>query len=332
MPHLSIVIPVFNREYKIEDCLKSIRKSVYTDYEIIVVDDHSTDSTASVAKKYADKLIEMPVTKGLGYTRNAGFVAMRGDVAVSIDSDVMIMPDTLSKIADFLSSHKEVDAVTGLLSKTHPNNDFFSQYKNLYMNYIFGRLPEIVTFLYGSIHAVRKDSLQSSSLNDLAEDTEHGQLIFLKNKKIAFLKGLEVVHLKKYGLFSFIKNDFWIPFSWAGIFVKYKGWRQLFKYGTGFAHSPKEQLISVILAPAIVMLSFGGALNQIHTHLVLILACIWLLLNLRFLAFLAKEKGMLFGLVSTIVTFFDNIVMAVGIACGLIYTTLSFRKKNNAAG
>jgi len=57
---LSVVVPAFNCQSTIEDCLVSIRQSTYQDYELIVADDGSRDRTAAIAKKYADKVVALP--------------------------------------------------------------------------------------------------------------------------------------------------------------------------------------------------------------------------------------------------------------------------------
>jgi hypothetical protein len=136
--------------------------------------------------------------------------------------------------------------------------------------------------------------------------------------QISFLRELEVVHLKRYDFVAFVRNDFMIPFEWAKIFIAQKGWRELGKRGTGYLHSPKEQLASVILAPLIV----GFFTLSIHSKSLLsmtgALIFIWLLLNHKFFLFLMREKGLLFGIQSVFVTFFDHVIMATGIICGVI--------------
>lgn len=317
MPHLSVVVPAYNAEDSIEECLKAIRQSIYKDYELIIVDCGSKDATLSIAKKYADKVIELHKGPGRSQARTAGIRASRGDIIVNIDSDIVIRQDALTKIDNWFSKHQETDALTGLLSKEHPNTNFFSQYKNLYMHYIFRRLPEKITFLYGSIHALRREAsrLYDSDVK-VADDTALGQRLISQGKRIAFLKGLEVVHFKRHNLFSFIKNDFQIPFDWAKIFLKYKGWKQLGRYKTGYAHSPKEQLASVVLAPLILLLGLAILFGYSLIPLIIFLILMWLLLNLRFLIYLAKERGLSFGLLAIFVTFLDNIIMAIGILCG----------------
>lgn len=318
MPHLSIIIPTYNNQVTIEKCLQGIRESLYKDYEVVVVDCGSKDETPLIAQKYADKTLQLQDKKYRNHARSAGAEASDGKIIVNVDSDVIIKPDTLIKIHDYFLRHPDVDALTGLLSKDSPNRDFFSQYKNLYMHYIFKKLPERVTFLYGSIHAIRRGAIQTYR-NDIriADDTALGQQLVSNGKHIVFLNDLEVTHLKKYNLFSFINNDFQIPFDWAKIFLRFQGWRQLGKNKTGFAHSPKEQILSIILAPTILMLLLS-MFNYIPLFLVLFIFFIWVSLNYNFLSYLKKEKGLVFLIFSFFVTFLDNLIMAAGILCGFL--------------
>jgi len=328
MPYMSVIVPAYNNQDTMEKCLKAIRESTYQDYEVIVVDCGSQDATCSIAKKYADKLIESPTKFDRSHARTAGIAAANGQIIVNIDSDIVIRPDTLTEINNYFSKHREIDALTGLLSKEHPNHNFFSQYKNLYMHYIFRKLPEKVTFLYGSIYAIRDETahIYASDIK-IADDTALGQKLVSCGKKIAFLRDLEVIHLKKYTLLSFVKNDFQIPFDWAKIFLKYKGWKQLGRNKIGYAHSPKEQLVSVVLAPAIFLLFLVALFGYASIKLLLFPILVWAVLNFPFFMYLTKERGLIFGLLGFFVTFLDNIIMAIGILCGFATTFMSrFRR------
>lgn len=113
-------------------------------------------------------------------------------------------------------------------------------------------------------------------------------------------------------------GDFQVPFDWAVIFLAYKGWRQLGRYGTGFAHAQTKQLVSVILVPTMMLMSAPAMLSPGWLPRAGGLLVCWLLFNLRFAIFLAKEKGMGFGLLRCAVTFLDHLVMAAGVACGFV--------------
>jgi len=185
------------------------------------------------------------------------------------------------------------------------------------MHYVFSRLPDRVSFLYGSIYAIRRREIEKiDSSVKLADDTELGQKLFLKGKQIAFLRGLEVAHLKRYALFSFFANDFQIPFDWARIFVRNRAWQQLGRNKTGFAHSSKSQIASVVFAPFMLLtlpLVFEGV-GAVFGLLFLL----WIALNFKFISFLGSEKGFAFGFIAFWVTLTDNLVMAAGISFGIL--------------
>jgi len=316
---ISVIVPVYNRQDVIEKCLRGIRESSYKDYELIVVDCASTDKTFLISKIYADIVIESFHNPERTQARRRGAEASKGQVIVNIDSDVVIKPNTLAIIGDYFLQHQDVDALTGCLSKENPWPDFFSQYKNLYMYYNFKRLPENITFLYGSIYAVKRDAWEGPEFDiKIADDTALGQRLVSEGRKVVFLKELEVVHLKKHNFISFIKNDFLIPFDWAKIFIRYKGWKELGRNNLGFAHASKVQLLSVILAPAVFILLVIGGFNHFYFLPALLLSFVWSFLNVRFIKFLTQERGLVFGCQAFFITFLDNIIMFSGIVWGML--------------
>jgi len=88
MIKVSIVIPAFNEEKLIERCLKSLIKQTLPrkEYEIIVVDNNSTDKTAEIAKKYADRVITEK-RKGVLYARQTGTMEAKSDIILRTDAD-----------------------------------------------------------------------------------------------------------------------------------------------------------------------------------------------------------------------------------------------------
>lgn len=326
-PVLSIIVRAHDCKRTIDECFKSIKESKFRDYELIVVNSGVQNTSDSIAR-FADKVVSLSGSCHRSKVLLVGIEVSAGPIIVNIDSDIIIRPDTLTKIYDYFLQHPQTDALTGLLSKEHPNPDFFSQYKNLYMHYIFRRLPEKVTFLYGSIFAIRREAITSYDPDiRFAEDTVLGQKLIACGRQIAFLKDLEVVHLKKYNLLSFMRNDFRVPFYWARIFLRYKGWEQLGEDRTGYAHSPRGQLASVILAPIIIILGLISVFVHSLLAPIIFLILSWFILNLSFLKFLTKERGLAFGVLSFFATFFDNLIMAAGISCGMIATLALALKK-----
>ncbi len=320
-PSFSVIVPAYQAEKTLGPALEAIRRSDHSRFELIVVDDGSSDGTAAIAKKFADQVVRHPLRQGRSHARNAGAILARGETLIFIDADVVVKPESFGLITRYFEAHPEVEALTGLLGKEHPHPDFFSQYKNLYMHFIFSALPDRVSFLYGSIHAIRRQSWEPHGGDvALADDTALGQKLCATGKPIAFLKNLEVLHLKKLNVLSFLKNDFQIPFDWGQIFIRYRGWRELGKNGAGFLHAPTWQLAAVALAPLLAALLMLNLATGEFYFATLILAATWFFLNARLLLFFARERGSLFAIAALPVTFLDQLVMATGIICGLLYS------------
>lgn len=100
MPKVSVIIPVYNAEAYLDECIQSVLNSTYKNFEIILVDDKSTDSSADIIKNYMKhepriKYIYTPVNKGAGACRNIGIKSASGDLISFLDDDDFYMPDFL---------------------------------------------------------------------------------------------------------------------------------------------------------------------------------------------------------------------------------------------
>jgi CDP-glycerol glycerophosphotransferase len=94
MARLSVVVPVYNVEEFLEPCLDSVLAQTFTDYEVVMVDDGSTDASAAIAQRYVDrdprfKLVSQP-NGGLSKARNTGIDHATGELLVFLDSDDML--------------------------------------------------------------------------------------------------------------------------------------------------------------------------------------------------------------------------------------------------
>lgn len=108
---ISVVVPIYNVEHYLERCLDSIISQTYTNLEIILVDDGSTDRSGAIADAYAAKDSRVKVIHqkngGLSIARNTGIEACRGEYLLFIDSDDYIAPNMCERL---LSRLTEADA------------------------------------------------------------------------------------------------------------------------------------------------------------------------------------------------------------------------------
>jgi len=95
---VSVIVPTYNRAHRIRRCLDSVLGQTISPYEVIVVDDASTDDTTSVVKSISDerlRLIIMPSNKGAQAARNVGIKNAQGDYIAFLDSDDEWVPEKL---------------------------------------------------------------------------------------------------------------------------------------------------------------------------------------------------------------------------------------------
>ncbi len=105
-PKISIVTPSYNSAEFIEDCIQSVLKQNYPNFEHIIIDGGSTDGTVEILKKYPHlKWISEP-DEGQSDALNKGFKKAEGDIIGWLNSDDVYLPGTFNKVADILSNDK----------------------------------------------------------------------------------------------------------------------------------------------------------------------------------------------------------------------------------
>jgi glycosyltransferase involved in cell wall biosynthesis len=108
---VSVVIPAYNEEHNIGACLDSIHNQTQKAFEVIVVDNNSTDNTAIVAKEHGAKVV-FEAKRGIIPARDRGFNEATGDVIVRTDADTIVPRNWISKISHHFED-KTVDRLAG---------------------------------------------------------------------------------------------------------------------------------------------------------------------------------------------------------------------------
>lgn len=298
---ISVIIPTYNGAATLRQCLEAVFRSTYPDYEVIVVDDCSTDATSQIAADFPCRVICHEVNRGAAVAKNTGAAAATGDVVFFIDSDVLIRPDTLSLVGENLRN-PTVHAVVGLLDKAMPYPEFASQFKNLWMHYTYARLPAFVGVFYTSAAAARTSVFQALGGFDphytgpsVTEDIEFGMRLLSAGYRVRLDKRLQVVHLKRYTLGSLILTDIARSTGLTKTLIRNKLERTGRKYYASVpwffqASVPVSALLWLALAMLPVWPMAGAAAAGS-------LAAIWGL-NAPFLAFLGRARGVRFLLQS----------------------------------
>jgi glycosyltransferase involved in cell wall biosynthesis len=154
---ISFIIPCYNEEAHIKDCIRSIRKHVwYVPYEIIVVDNNCTDKTAEIAEEERAFVIK-ETRKGVVFARQAGYEAAKGFLIANIDADSKITEGWIWEALSRLSNENVV-AVTGPLEYEGVGFGLRIMTKLYYMLAKFSN-DHIGVFLQGGNAMIKKKAL-----------------------------------------------------------------------------------------------------------------------------------------------------------------------------
>ena len=106
MIFFSVVVPVYNRPQELDELLDSLTRQSYPNFEVLIIEDGSTDKSDHLVEKYQGKLdlhYYYKENSGQGFSRNYGFERARGDYFVVFDSDCLVPEEYFSIVADHLT-------------------------------------------------------------------------------------------------------------------------------------------------------------------------------------------------------------------------------------
>jgi len=136
-PRISVIIPVYNTEKYLHDCLSSVQNQTMSDFEVIIVNDQTPDNSMAIAQDFSKVdsrflIINHESNKGLGGARNTGIESSKGQCIFFLDSDDLLPIDALDLLWNALVS-SEYDMVIG-------NMAWYSQHRLSVVNYIDERI------------------------------------------------------------------------------------------------------------------------------------------------------------------------------------------------
>lgn len=108
MVSVSVIIPTYNRGWIIKEAIDSVLAQTYRTYELIVVNDGSTDETAALLNQYGDRLqVIYQENQGVSSARNRGIASSRGELIALLDSDDLWLPEKLDRQVSFFQKYPQ---------------------------------------------------------------------------------------------------------------------------------------------------------------------------------------------------------------------------------
>lgn len=264
--------------------------------EVIVVDDRSTDCSASLAAKLGARVLPSPERAGPGAARNIGAAEADGEILWFVDADVVARPDGAGQIRAAFDD-PEVAAVFGSYDDAPPAGNFASQYKNLVHHYYHQKGAREASTFWAGCGAVRKAAFLQVGGYDVArytrpsiEDIELGYRLRAHGGRILLLHGVQATHLKTWTLRDVIYTDVVRrALPWARLMVGHAGLTDDLNVGkaerarAGLAGGFFLSILAALLDPALSWLP-AAALG-------LVIAANWQLFT-----FLRRRRGLWFAL------------------------------------
>lgn len=213
-PTLSVIVPVYNAMDDLERCLDALAASQYNDFDVLVVDDGSTEPVESLVEQYGCGYVRLDGPGGPARARNHGVTRVRGQYVVFIDADVCVHNDTLARFAQRFIADPTIDAVVGTYDAAPAAPQFLSQYKNLFHHYMHQRFDGEIRTFWSGCGAMRRELFVAFGGFDeqryrrpAIEDIELGTRLSAAGHRIVLDRCIQAKHLKRWTLWSLLKTD-----------------------------------------------------------------------------------------------------------------------------
>ena len=306
-PIVSVIVPIHNGSEHFTKCLDALVSSSYLRYEIILVDDCSTDGTVSMAKQRGFNILTLQNRSGPAAARNFGARHARGEILLFVDSDITIRKETIASVVENFKLNPDIVSLFGSYDDRPAECNFISQYKNLFHHFHHQHAnSEASTFWTGCGAILKKiyDELggfDSSRYEEPSiEDIEFGYRIRMKGHKILLDKKLQVKHLKRWTLLSLLRADIFkraIPWSQLILETKFLPKDLNLKLSDRLS-SLCVFLMTLLLPFSILQITKNQNfyVNIGISLMLLILFLSYLLFNKELYKFFLKKKGLAFAL------------------------------------
>lgn len=218
--HISIIIPNRNKGATLGRCLKAAFSSEYENFEVIVVDDCSSDDSVEIAKQFPCKLIQLDKHSGASKARNAGAGSSKGDILFFIDADCLLQKDTLAAANEAMAGCLDGFAIVGGTYTKIPFDDsFFGTFQSVFVNYFESKRnkPDYVATHAMAISANHFKSTGGfrEQFLPILEDVEFSHRLRRDGYELVIDPKILVQHVFNFSLVKSLYNAFYKSMYWT---------------------------------------------------------------------------------------------------------------------
>lgn len=320
-PLVSVVIPFLNASETLGRTLESVISSTYENYQLVTVDDGSTDMSAEIALKYPGIHVAMTKTSGAAMARNEGVKASSGSIIFFIDADVTVQPHTISEVVRTFQNNPGIAACFGEYTPMPFGDNFATVYKNLVHHFTHQTSSERARTFWCGCGAIKKEAFETvggfdeSFVAASVEDIDLGYRLHALKYQILLNKNIQVTHGKHYTMSSLIKSDlFYRAIPWTKLMAS----RNVFFADLNLKWNNIASGLALFCFPPLFIaasVSFGWS----KTWWVLLVAfAFYLILNRKIIDFVIRKKGLLFSVPFLAMYTLTYVYSSIGFGVGML--------------
>jgi glycosyltransferase involved in cell wall biosynthesis len=290
---ISVVIPNYNAGSTIGKCLEALLSSKYDPFEVIVVDDGSSDDSIGTINTFPCKLIQLHKHAGASRARNAGARESAGDILFFIDADCIVAGDTLSLVNKVMGI-KKAGVIGGSYTQLPYDSNFFSIFQSVFINYSELKRTE-PDYIASHAMAIEKNIFEKSGgfpeeFLPIIEDVELSHRLRRSGHKLHMAPEVLVRHIFNFTFWKSLRNAFRKSRYWTMYSL---GNKDVFKDSGTASRELKVNVFSYFLILFFLLLYFSSA-DRIFLLVPLIIACLNLYVNRNLLKAFYRAKGAFF--------------------------------------
>lgn len=295
-PYISVIVPVYNGHAFLHQCLDAIFGSSYRSFEVIVVDDCSTDDSLEISLEKGATVLSTSTRSGPALARNLAATVATGEVLMFIDADVVVKPETLGKVAEHFQLQPDLSALFGSYDDEPAEKNFLSQYKNLQHHFVHQNSNKSATTFWSGLGAMRRGVfIQFGGFDGKKfavpsiEDIDLGVRLHREGHAILLDRSIQAKHLKRWEILSHLKTEiFCRALPWSRLIIENNGLINDMNLKTADRTSALLVGLSLVVVPLTPW--FQGLLLVPVTCMIAVAY-----LNRHILAFFARKRGILFA-------------------------------------
>lgn len=222
-PVLSVIIPNRNGAATLDQCLTAVFASRHHDFEVIVVDDCSTDDSVARIQRHPCRLVRLRQHGGAARARNTGAEQSHGEILFFLDADCLPTTDTLRLAEEQARQHGPLTIIGGTYTPVPADPVFFSTFQSIYINYCETKHlgdPDYIATHALVIHAetFRQSGGFPEKFLPILEDVEFSHRLRRQRFKLLMAPNILVRHLFNFTLRRSLanarrKSKYWLCYS-----------------------------------------------------------------------------------------------------------------------